>query len=69
MDEFLNKNKVGLPEIQQWVEDKMPDIVKDLTRICRIDLFLPFRMPNSFFGIDSRQIKYTFDSEITQLRE
>lgn len=33
MDEFLNKNKVGLPEIQQWVEDKMPDIVKDLTRI------------------------------------
>lgn len=36
MDEFLNKNKVGLPEIQQWVEDKMPDIVKDLTRICRI---------------------------------
>ena len=36
MDEFLNKNKVGLPEIQQWVEDKMPDIVKDLTHICRI---------------------------------
>ncbi len=36
MDEFLNKNKAGLPEIQQWVEDKMPDIVKDLTRICRI---------------------------------
>ena len=36
MDEFLNKNEAGLPEIQQWVEDKMSDIVKDLTRICRI---------------------------------
>ena len=36
MDEFLSEREDGLSEIQKWIEDRMPEIVKDLTRICRI---------------------------------
>ena len=35
-DGILQEGKADLPAIRQWIDNRMPDIVRDLTRICRI---------------------------------
>lgn len=35
-DGILQDGKPELPEIRQWIDNRTPDIVRDLTRICRI---------------------------------
>lgn len=36
MDGILNGKEMDTQEIRRWIENHMPDIVKDLTRICCI---------------------------------
>lgn len=36
MDGILNGKETDIQEIRRWIKSHMPDIVKDLTRICRI---------------------------------
>lgn len=46
-DGILQEGKADLPAIRQWIDNRMPDIVRDLTRICGSGVWRRRKLPNT----------------------